>query len=250
MSDTDDEPITLSPYALQALLQFKEEEEERIAQLAKLQEVVATDVVEDKSILSIDTFKEDWNLSQFWYAEDTANLLADELLDGADADTVICIVSAPSVYSAIKQRDVVLPTKHIYLFEYDKRFELLAGKEHFGFYDYVEPFAYRHDLKGKVHRLLIDPPFLSDECQSKVALTAKSLLVEDKTVVNSLGELQYKLISSTGEVMAPVIRKAYPGVNMTDFVPQHKNGLSNLFACYASYEGKSWKFRDELYYTH
>lgn len=116
-------------------------------------------------------FKEDWQLSQFWYNEDTSNALADALLEGADEDTVIAILSAPSVYAAIQKRDPsTIPTEHIYLFEFDRRFELLAGTEHFFYYDYANPLALDHKVKGKIDRLLIDPPFLNVECQSKCML--------------------------------------------------------------------------------
>lgn len=113
-------------------------------------------------------FKEDWQLSQFWYTDSTADTLANALLEGADSETVIAIVSAPSVYAAIKRMENdLIPTKHIYLLEFDKRFELLAGKEHFLFYDYQKPEDFDSKLKGKVDRLIIDPPFLNEDCQTK-----------------------------------------------------------------------------------
>lgn len=115
----------------------------------------------------MELFKEDWQLSQFWYTEETANILADALLKGADPETVIAIVSAPSVYAAIQKRPKeLIPTEHIFLFEYDTRFELLAGKEHYFFYDYVNPLGISDKLKGKVNRILIDPPFLNYKCQT------------------------------------------------------------------------------------
>lgn len=93
-------------------------------------------------------------------------------MDGADEDTVIAIVSAPSVYAALKKKpDGELPTENIYLFEFDKRFELLAGKEHFRFYDFADPLNFDETLKGKVHRLLIDPPFLNEHCQTNCMFT-------------------------------------------------------------------------------
>lgn len=36
------------------------------------------------------------------YSEDTANLLAKQLLDGATAETTIAVVSTPSVFVALK----------------------------------------------------------------------------------------------------------------------------------------------------
>lgn len=155
---------------------------------------------------------------------------------------MICIVSAPSVYAAIKKRQPsTLPTKNIYLFEYDTRFKVL-DPERFGFYDYNNPLEFLPELQNKVHRLLIDPPFLQDDCQTKSAITAKALLNPNKSLKTKTGELQYRLISCTGERMKDIIRKNYPDTRPTTFYPEHANGLSNEFFCYASYEGKNWKF--------
>lgn len=43
------------------------------------------------------------------YAEETASLLAKQLLDGATAETTIAAVSAPSVFVAMKNLLVRLP---------------------------------------------------------------------------------------------------------------------------------------------
>lgn len=146
--------------------EFKQEEEQRQQDFEKLYKHADQKFAKQKKERGMELFKEDWQLSQFWYTEDTANVLADALLEGADSDTTIAIVSAPSVYAAIqrlpKER---VPTDHIYLFEYDRRFELLAGKEHYFFYDYAKPLQFSDKVKGKINRLLIDPPFLNDECQ-------------------------------------------------------------------------------------
>ncbi len=42
--------------------------------------------------------------------------------------------------------------------------------------------------------------------------------------------------------MAQLIAKVYPDTKITNFYPQHGNGLSNEFRCYASFEGNNWKF--------
>jgi len=52
--------------------------------------------------LSMDSFTEDWNESQFWYSDETAKTLAEQLLDGATAETRIAVISAPSVFVAMK----------------------------------------------------------------------------------------------------------------------------------------------------
>lgn len=52
--------------------------------------------------LSMDAFTEDWNVSQFWYSDETAKVLARQLLDGATDETRIAVVSAPSAFIQLK----------------------------------------------------------------------------------------------------------------------------------------------------
>lgn len=240
--DSDDEPLTLSSHALEALQQFRQEEDSRNRHFAKLFQELE-DRFDTMKKMSIDDFKEDWQLSQFWYADKTAEILARALLEGADKDTVICIASAPSVYAAItKLPKEDVPTTHIYLLEYDKRFEVMAGKLHFFFYDYNTPDAVPEELRKKCDRLLIDPPFLEPECQEKSAQAARNLLARDNGALTASGDRKFKLVSSTGERMRDIIKKTYPETNLTSFLPEHKNGLSNEFRCYASFECAYWTF--------
>ena len=119
---------------------------------------------------SMEMFSEDWNASQFWvclrphhihtasqwhqYSDETANLLAKQLLEGASAATNICIVSAPSVFVQLKNLLVSLQKKtstlilslskssgkhqvsNIHLLEYDHRFDVF---EEFVYYDFENP---------------------------------------------------------------------------------------------------------------
>lgn len=240
--DSDDEPLTLSSHALAALQEFKAEETARKDQFARLFQELENRF-DDLQKVSIDDFKEDWQLLQFWYADETAEILAKALLEGADEDTVVCIASAPSVYAAVTKLPAdQVPTKHIYLLEYDKRFEVMAGKKYFHFYDYNTPDDVPEVLRNKCHRLLIDPPFLEEECQTKSAKAARNLLAEDTGALTKSGDRKFKLISSTGERMRDIIKKTYPETLLTSFLPEHKNGLSNEFRCYASFECPYWKF--------
>ncbi|GMM42157.1 protein-lysine N-methyltransferase [Hanseniaspora uvarum] len=257
MSHSDSESdyeITLSLDTLKALQEFKLEEDERIKEFEKLERAAEEnyEMTKEKREKGMDLFKEDWQLSQFWYSNSTAETLARVLLEGADKDTHIAVVSAPSVYAAIKKIELeeVLPTEHIYLFEYDKRFEVMAGKEHFVFYDFADPENFRDDIKGTIDRLLIDPPFLNENCQTKSSITAHALLKHD---LNSKSKLQltehnvekHRLISCTGERMKDIMKKVYNGIKITDFLPEHANGLSNEFKCYADFECSQWKLTDE-----
>lgn len=116
MADEDD--LVLSLAAQAALAEFLAEKQTQEAELrssSKQQEI------------SIDAFPEDWQvptnpsailkvtqLSQFWYDGETAESLAKELMHGTTADTVVAIISAPSVYPKII---VLSPTSHNLIFE-------------------------------------------------------------------------------------------------------------------------------------
>lgn len=242
MLDSDDD-LVLSAHALAALLQFRAEESERKDAFEKLQRQLEERFQRQR--FSIDAFKEDWQLSQFWYTEATATVLARALLEGADENTVVCIASAPSVYAAITALpEEEVPTEHIYLLEYDSRFGVMAGADHFFVYDYNTPDAVPEQLRHKCHRLLIDPPFLEEECQTKLAQAARNLLAPDSGETTKSGDKRFKLISSTGERMRDIMKKTYPETHLTTFLPEHKNGLSNEFRCYASFECLHWQYSD------
>jgi hypothetical protein len=104
--DDDDDDLILSPAAQAALAEFLAERQAK--------ESVEHEAPPEPQDLSIDAFPEDWQvlpktpfrsltlkLSQFWYDDETAETLAKELLHGATPDTVIAIISAPSVYPKI-----------------------------------------------------------------------------------------------------------------------------------------------------
>ncbi|KAK1251372.1 hypothetical protein MKX07_006851 [Trichoderma sp. CBMAI-0711] len=235
MSDSDDEPITLSSHALEALRAFEAEREEHQAKFQKLQ----AEAESNNSLLSIDTFAEDWNESQFWYSDETANILATELLRDATSDMTIGVVSAPSVFVALKN---ILRSKSddekpkLVLLEHDNRFGVFPE---FSFYDFQQPVKLPGHLKGSIDRIICDPPFLSEDCQTKAALTVRWLLKPTGTGPPP------RLIVCTGERMESLILKLYKalGVQTTAFEPKHTRGLSNEFYCYANFECPSWKWR-------
>jgi hypothetical protein len=89
----------LSADALGALKDFYNERTAREKQFADLQNVAEDDF---SGKLSMDAFTEDWNASQFWYSDETATVLARQLLDGATDETRIAVVSAPSAFIQLK----------------------------------------------------------------------------------------------------------------------------------------------------
>jgi len=64
--------------------------------------------------------------------------------------------------------------------EFDRRFSCF--EDNFIFYDYNEPVALPDELKESFDLVVVDPPFLSEECLQKTAqtvhyLTTKKILL-------------------------------------------------------------------------
>ena len=66
------------------------------------------------------------------------------------------------------------------LLEYDKRFSGFG--EDFIFYDYKNPLGIPRELASGFDVVFADPPFLSDECLTKTAVTVK-FMAKDKIIL-------------------------------------------------------------------
>lgn len=66
------------------------------------------DQISAKLSLSMRIFKEDWQLSQFWYDEETAKIMSEELLSRANGGMIACI-SAPTVFLYLKVVSLRIP---------------------------------------------------------------------------------------------------------------------------------------------
>jgi hypothetical protein len=157
----------LAPSTMDALAEFMRERDEAARRFSELQQK-AQAAHEDRQFSMAD-FSEDWNQSQFWYDDATAEAFASTLLDGATEDSVIGLVSAPTVYVKIREWKRVgkVPANlTVKLLEYDDRFAVF--KEDFVHYDFEQPLrGLPEGYKGKFDRVLSDPPFLSEDCQTK-----------------------------------------------------------------------------------
>uniref|UniRef100_A0A672IWH9 EEF1A lysine methyltransferase 1-like n=1 Tax=Salarias fasciatus TaxID=181472 RepID=A0A672IWH9_SALFA len=147
-------------------------------------------------------------MSQFWYSDETAARLAEEVVREAGEGGRIACVSAPSVYQKLKQ-GVVGGSDRVsaVVLEYDRRFAPLSLPA------VVAPRSF--DV------VLADPPYLSEECLSKVAETIKYL---------SKG----KVLLCTGAIMEKLAEELL-GVTMCSFLPKHNRNLSNEFRCFVNY---------------
>lgn len=83
----------------------------------------------------------------------------------------IACISAPTAYKKIKQIKPI--TCEVICLEFDERFNIFGTD--FVFYDYREPLKLPTELKNEFDVVIADPPFLSEECLTKMALTMKYL---------------------------------------------------------------------------
>ena len=185
------------------------------------------------------------------YSDETATALARELLQGTSSETRIAVVSAPSVFVQLKNLVAAeaMPRgqARICLLEYDQRFSVF--QEEYKHYDYQQPLRLGADMKGAFDRVFCDPPFLSEDCQTKAAMTVRWLCKGYNEPTTELSDLHQRasrtrIIVCTGERMEEIVRRLHPDIFTTDFEPRHAQGrLGNDFMCFADYESSLWSLR-------
>lgn len=215
--DEDDDVPQLSAETFSALSEFYQEQEEREKELHAAQVMAAEGV-------GVVQLSENWQLSQFWYDDETSKKLAAECVKQAGENGKIACISSPSVYVKIKND---FPNAKVKLFEFDKRFATFG--EDFVFYDYNSPLQFTQFGSDSGSRMdpsfdvvLADPPYLSEECLTKTAITIRSLATD-------------KIIVCTGATMENLVGRLM-GLQTCSFEPRHSKNLANEFLCYANYE--------------
>ena len=112
----DDDSLELSASTLAALNQFLGEEAHR----KKVEEDLLSGKLAEDAAGHVE---EDWNLSQFWYDEETALRLAKEAIRGCGGGKKVALISCPTTYVAIKKHfPEALGSGNIRLLEFDKTF--------------------------------------------------------------------------------------------------------------------------------
>ncbi|KAI4348831.1 hypothetical protein L6164_009504 [Bauhinia variegata] len=209
-NDDDDVPF-LSSQALTALKEFLAEQNQSITDPD-----VATGGDTEVALVS-----EDWRLSQFWYSEETANTLAEEVLSLCKGeDSRVACISCPTLYAYLKKTD---RNVSLQLLEYDKRFEQYGSD--YTFYDYNQPEELPSELKHAYKVVVADPPYLSKECLEKVAETISFLRQPGESFVLLL----------TGEVQKERAAELL-GLHPCGFRPQHSSKLGNEFRLFTNYD--------------
>ena len=104
--------------------------------------------------------------------------LLSSFLRGRFIFTRIACVCCPSLYVTLLR--IKPESSTITLLEYDSRFGKFG--EDFVYYDYKNPHQVPSSLHHSFDLVVADPPFLSEECLSKVSETVK-LLAKDKIIL-------------------------------------------------------------------
>lgn len=110
------------------------------------------------------------------------------------------------------------------IFEFDKRFESFG--DDFVFYDYnkAEEENYLAEFATSFDFIIVDPPFLSEECLEKTSRIVKRILK-----VNGL------IVLNTGSVQCELAEK-FLNLKESSYKPQHKNNLGNEFSSFANFD--------------
>ncbi|KAJ2535858.1 Protein-lysine N-methyltransferase efm5 [Coemansia sp. RSA 1933] len=225
--DNDSDSLTLPADTLAALQSFLQEKKEMDEQFAQLQEN-ADEMFQERKKITMDYFQEDWQLSQFWYDDATADFIASRALENTNDGDYVAFISSPTAYAAFNKLAADRPNS--FVFEYDKRFDVF--KDRFVFYDFNKPLDFERaaEFKGKFRFIVADPPFLNNDCLTQTMETAKFLAAPDA-----------KFLISTGAVMENLANELI-GARITTFYPAHRGGLSNEFYCYATFEDDKLKW--------
>lgn len=207
MSESDDDDLQLCPTTLAALNEFLKEKEERENQLKQISEDQPLEV----------SFDEDWQLSQFWYDEETTDTFVKGALNATGPTDKIALISCPTIYSKLKKS---CGDRQVALFEYDQRFKVFGAD--FIPYNYKVPLDVPREMASSYDLVIADPPFLSDECLTKTALTIKFLSKKN-------------IVLCTGAIMQELAERLLD-VKTCNFLPHHQNNLANEFYCYANFD--------------
>jgi len=160
-----------------------------------------------------------WNLSQFWYSDQTRVTLAEECARLANGGIIACL-ACPSTYHALIT-DVGYDPALAYCFEYDHRFSIYGTS--FIHYDYKSPLEFPAELRKQCAVVIIDPPYLQEDVLISTSVSMVALRAE-----------QGHMIIATGLTMDGVITERLK-MHRARFEPQHSNGLSNPFGTWTSF---------------
>ncbi|CAK4608389.1 hypothetical protein LEN26_017001 [Aphanomyces euteiches] len=176
---------------------------------------------------------EDFRLSQFWYDDKTGETLAREALEKSKGGP-IAFLSTPAAFKALKKLEP--ERKDVYIFEYDHRFGDKYPDE-FVFYDYNAPLAVDSKFHGFFDYVLVEPPYLTEQCLKGFGETMRLISRElKKTASGKQVMATPNVFINTGN-LRDVMREEL-GLEPSGFVPTFESKLSNRLTTYINYDSE------------
>uniref|UniRef100_A0A1I7XQQ8 RING-type E3 ubiquitin transferase n=1 Tax=Heterorhabditis bacteriophora TaxID=37862 RepID=A0A1I7XQQ8_HETBA len=183
MADSDDDVPQLPADTLAVLEQFHEEQRKKAE-------------MEMDGCGEID---ENWQLSQFWYTPETAELLCKEAVHAAGGGGRIACISSPTLIQYFhRMEEYKSGAIQLRLFEYDDRFARKYPDE-FVFYDYMHPHSIPQELKASFDVVIADPPFLADKCLVRTAQSMRLLARSDAKIILCTGAIMEEMMAPAGQ---------------------------------------------------
>ncbi|CAH1756584.1 9259_t:CDS:10 [Entrophospora sp. SA101] len=151
---------------------------------------------DELSMINMEYFKEDWQLSQFWYNEETTDKIIQEIINNTTTKSRIACISTPTVFVKLKSKYSSLK-QEIYLFEYDRRFDIYG--KYFIDYDFNSPMKFQksQEFKDSFDFILADPPFLNEDYGFKLLICTGNYYYE-LFVMTKLDLDSYTLLERLG----------------------------------------------------
>lgn len=137
-------------------------------------------------------------------------------------DVRVALVSCPSLYKSIK---AIHPNGIVRVLEFDERFA--AFGDDFVRFDYKNVYKssnYMDEYREYFDIIIVDPPFLSEECIQSIA-----------QLVNKIRRENTRIVLCSGQVVADWA-KEFMQLDQCDFRPQHERNLANEFRSYANFK--------------
>lgn len=150
----------------------------------------------------------------------------------------IALLSCPSLYDDVRAAN---PAGIVNLFEFDERF-VAYGSDYVHFdYNLADSDLYLAEFGDLYDLLIVDPPFLAEECIEKIAKIVRRLCKpkaekdNDVDVDESRKQSGGKVILCSGRVVADWAQQ-YMDLRPCAFHPEHERNLGNEFGSYANFD--------------
>lgn len=117
------------------------------------------------------------------------------------------------------------PNGVVRLFEFDKRFAAIGEDfKHYNYSEIADNANYLDGFAKSFDIIVVDPPFLSEECIRNTATIITKLKTDDASI-----------ILCTGKMVAEHV-ETFLQIKPSDFRPEHERILANEYLSFANFD--------------